>query len=204
MGAIENNNLEQKIIETAQQLFIEKGFVETSMSDIAHAVGINRPVLHYYFRTKDKMFQAVFSNIVASIIPTIQDILMRDVPFIERMELILDEYFNRFTENPYVVKFIFGEIQRDVNHLIDTAKELGFDNYLHTLQKYLSNEMQNGTLKPVPMHFVFFTFYGLLTYPFLSKNLVVALFLDREKDFVPMLYEWKQYVISSMKNLLLF
>ena len=51
MGATENNELEHQIIETAKQLFIEKGFAETSMSDIAARVGINRPTLHYYFRT---------------------------------------------------------------------------------------------------------------------------------------------------------
>lgn len=203
MGAIENNNLEQKIIETAQQLFIEKGFVETSMSDIAHAVGVNRPVLHYYFRTKDKMFQAVFSNIVASVIPKVQDILRQDVPFIKRMELILDEYIKKFIESPYLVKFILGEIQRDVNHLISIAKELQLNNCFDILYKYLSDEMQKGKLKTVPIPFVFFTFYGLLTYPFLSKNLVITLFLDKEEDFEPMLHEWKQYVISSMKNLLL-
>lgn len=203
MGAIENNNLEQKIIEAAQQLFVEKGFVETSMSDIAQTVGINRSVLHYYFRTKDKMFQAVFSNIVASVIPKVQDILMQDVPFIKRLELILDEYIKKFIESPYLVKFILGEIQRDVNHLISSAKELQLDNCFHILYKYLYDEMQEGTLKSVPIPFVFFSFYGLLTYPFLSKNLVMALFLDKEEDFAPMLHEWKQYVISSMKNLLL-
>lgn len=47
MGATENNELEYQIIETAKQLFIEKGFVETSMSDIAAKVGINRPTLPY-------------------------------------------------------------------------------------------------------------------------------------------------------------
>ena len=56
MATTEHSDLEQQIIKTAQQLFIEKGFVETSMSDIAATVGINRPTLHYYFRTKDKMF----------------------------------------------------------------------------------------------------------------------------------------------------
>ena len=55
-----NEDLEKKIIEAAKELFIENGFAETSMSDIAAKVGINRPALHYYFRTKDKMFQAVF------------------------------------------------------------------------------------------------------------------------------------------------
>lgn len=58
MATTEHSDLEQQIIKTAQQLFIEKGFVETSMSDIAATVGINRPTLHYYFRTKDKNVQS--------------------------------------------------------------------------------------------------------------------------------------------------
>ena len=95
MGATENNHLEQRIIETAQQLFIEKGFAETSMSDIAQAVGINRPTLHYYFRTKDKMFQAVFYKIIVSIVPQIHNILTQDIPFLERIDKILDEFIYR-------------------------------------------------------------------------------------------------------------
>lgn len=56
----QTENIESRIIEAAKQEFIKKGFEQTSMSDIAAVVGINRPTLHYYFRTKDKMFQAVF------------------------------------------------------------------------------------------------------------------------------------------------
>lgn len=52
MATTEHSDLEQQIIKTAQQLFIEKGFVETSMSDIAATVGINRPTLHYYLEPK--------------------------------------------------------------------------------------------------------------------------------------------------------
>ena len=72
-----NEDLEKKIIEAAKELFIENGFAETSMSDIAAKVGINRPALHYYFRTKDKMFQAVFGNIILSFIPKIHDIIIQ-------------------------------------------------------------------------------------------------------------------------------
>ena len=92
MGATENNELEYQIIETAKQLFIEKGFVETSMSDIAAKVGINRPTLHYYFRTKDRMFQAVFGSIVMSLLPKVQEIIQQELPFIDRVSLILDKY----------------------------------------------------------------------------------------------------------------
>ena len=89
MATTEHSDLEQQIIKTAQQLFIEKGFVETSMSDIAATVGINRPTLHYYFRTKDKMFKAVFGSIVMSLMPKIQDIVKQDIPFMERYIQIL-------------------------------------------------------------------------------------------------------------------
>lgn len=91
MGATENNELEHQIIETAKQLFIEKGFAETSMSDIAARVGINRPTLHYYFRTKDRMFQAVFGSIVMTLLPKVQDIIKQDLPFIDRINRILDD-----------------------------------------------------------------------------------------------------------------
>ncbi len=124
MATTEYNDLERQIIETAQQLFIEKGFAGTSMSDIAATVGINRPTLHYYFRTKDKMFKAVFGSIVISLMPKIHDIIKLDIPFVDRMGMVLDEYIELFTKEPYLPKFICGEIQRDVNHLLEAAKEL--------------------------------------------------------------------------------
>lgn len=57
----ENNDMESRIVEVARETFMENGYVETSMSEIATRVGISRPALHYYFRTKDKMFQAVLA-----------------------------------------------------------------------------------------------------------------------------------------------
>lgn len=124
MATTEYNDLERQIIETAQQLFIEKGFAGTSMSDIAATIGINRPTLHYYFRTKDKMFKAVFGSIVISLMPKIHDIIKLDIPFVDRMGMVLNEYIELFTKAPYLPKFICGEIQRDVNHLLEAAKEL--------------------------------------------------------------------------------
>ena len=82
----ENSDLERKILEVAQETFIEKGYVETSMSEIAARVGINRPALHYYFRTKDKMFQAVFGRIILSIAPKVFDILYQsETPVAKRV-----------------------------------------------------------------------------------------------------------------------
>lgn len=202
MTTTEYNDLERQIIETAQQLFIEKGFAGTSMSDIAATVGINRPTLHYYFRTKDKMFKAVFSSIVMSLMPKIHDIIRLDVSFVDRMGMILDEYIELFTKDPYLPKFICGEIQRDVNHLLEAAKELQFDAALSLVKDTLLKEMEAGKIKKVPLPMVFLTFYSLLTYPFLVRNLITTLFLDNEEDFTSFLQEWKQHIITELTNLL--
>lgn len=202
MATTEYNDLERQIIETAQQLFIEKGFAGTSMSDIAATVGINRPTLHYYFRTKDKMFKAVFGSIVISLMPKIHDIIKLDIPFVDRMGMVLNEYIELFTKEPYLPKFICGEIQRDVNHLLEAAKELQFEAALSLVKDTLLAEMEAGKIKKVPLPMVFLTFYSLLTYPFLVRNLITTLFLDNEEDFTSFLQEWKQHIITELTNLL--
>lgn len=204
MSATEHYDLEQQIIKTAQQLFIEKGFTETSMSDIAATVGINRPTLHYYFRTKDKMFKAVFGSIVMSLMPKIQDIIQQDIPFTERLSMVLDAYIELFTKNPCLPRFISGEIQRDVDHLLATAKDLQLEATLSQVKDSLLAGMEAGELKKVPIHIVFLTVYSLLSYPFLAKNLIVSLFLEDETAFADFLKEWKQHIISQIRNLLCY
>ncbi|WP_418697052.1 TetR/AcrR family transcriptional regulator [Bacteroides sp.] len=200
--ATNDNNLEKKIIETAQQLFMKNGFTETNMSDIAVAVGINRPALHYYFRTKDKMFQAVFGNIIRSLAPEIQEIMLQDKPIAERIGKVIDAYFNTFSHNPYLPIFMVREIERDMSHLVETARELQLECYFQEIINGLQNEMNSGKLKQVPLYFVFLTFYGLLVFPFLTKKLSSSIFLDKDEDFDKMLIGWKSQIITQMEHLL--
>lgn len=99
-------NIEQNVIACAHRLFIEKGYVNTSMSDIAAAVGITRPALHYYFRTKERLFRAIYGDILQEVIPRIHDILIRDIPFMERLDRIIDEYVALFLNNPDLPYFM--------------------------------------------------------------------------------------------------
>ena len=136
----QTENIESRIIEAAKQEFIKKGFEQTSMSDIAAVVGINRPTLHYYFRTKDKMFQAVFASIVAKFLPHIDTIFSTQQSFSEKLEDVIDVYVSIFSTNPLLPKFIIGEIQRDANHLIETFYSLNLDQYLKHIGEFLEKE----------------------------------------------------------------
>lgn len=196
-------NLEDKIIEVAKQLFVENGFENTNMTDIANAAGINRTTLHYYFRTKEKMFSAVFGSLVYSFLPRMHIIFQEDIPFIDKLNKILDEYMEIFLENPSLPKFILGEIQRNISNLLEVMQELQFDTYLSSIKDVVLKEMEEGKLKKVPLPVVFLTFYSQMTFPFLAKDLIIALFYENEQDFYNFLQEWKSNVISQMENLLI-
>ena len=201
--SVNNENLETKIIEVAKQQFIENGFAETSMSDIAAKVGINRPGLHYYFRTKERMFQAVFGEIVLFLLPKIQDIvLQKDKPVTERVGGVIDAYFEVFSENPRLPLFVMRESNRDVNHLINTLADLRLERNFLEIARSLQDEMDSGRLKPVPLRFVFFTFYSLLIMPCVMKDLCASLFLEKGESFEEMFARWKPYIVMQMDNLL--
>ena len=195
--------MENKIIEIAKNVFIEKGYAETSMSEIAAKVGINRPGLHYYFRTKDKMFEAVFGDIIMSIIPKVFDILIqKDKKIGKRVEEIIDTYYKLFLENPKLPMFVIREINRGANLLINTAEKLHLpERFFGTLHS-IEEEMKEGKLKQVPIRFIFYNLYSLLSIPFLSQDLTYSLLLDENESFEDMLNDWKPYIVSQMENLL--
>ena len=197
------DNIEQTIINTAKQLFIEKGYTDTSMSDIASRAGINRSTLHYYFRTKDRMFQAVFGSIVSAFFPKATAIILdSDTPYMERISKILDEYMDFLIKNPSLPKFVCEEINRDVDNLIDSARFIGLDRLMMQAKDTLVREMEAGNLNKVDPQIVFMTFYSMMLYPFLAKNMLITLFLDKEENFQPLMQKWKSHIISQMKMMI--
>ncbi len=197
---MENNILEEKIIAVAKEVFTEKGFDGASMSDIAARVGINRPTLHYYYRTKDKMFQAVFLSIIQSFIPKIQDVFVDDnKPFSEKIRIVVDTYLEVAKNNPYLPMFVMREINRNAKDFIKAVKPVYMDKFLSHIAIYLQSAMEKGEIKKVPLRIVFNTFYGLMSFPFLSKDLI---FMESDKEFNDLIDEWKPYMVDQMIHLL--
>lgn len=195
--------MENKIIAVARETFLEKGYAETSMSEIASRVGINRPTLHYYFRTKDKMFQAVLGNIVSAIIPRVfEELINKDKPIAERIEGIINAYYNILLENPHLPLFLIRELNRDADLLIKTVNEL---NVVETMNKgfiSVQEEMKEGKLNDVSLQFAFYNLYGLLFFPFITKGISQKVFNQDQEQFKQMLLDWKQTIIKQMQNLL--
>ena len=74
-----NHDMEQSILKVAEQLFLDKGFNRTSTTEIARVVGCNQTLIHYYFRTKENLFNRIFEKKLEQIIPQLFELSQQKV-----------------------------------------------------------------------------------------------------------------------------
>ena len=105
-----NQNIEKRILWVAERLFLEKGFSGASTTEIAKAVGCNQALIHYYFRTKEKLFWDVFSPKVEQVVEYLDAPLDESIDFIERIRNVIDFYFGILELDVRLAPFIVNEL----------------------------------------------------------------------------------------------
>lgn len=105
-----NQNIEKRILWVAERLFLEKGFNGTSTTEIAKTVGCNQTLIHYYFRTKEKLFWDVFSPKVEQVVEYLDAPLDESIDFIERIRNVVDFYFSILELDERLAPFIVNEL----------------------------------------------------------------------------------------------
>jgi AcrR family transcriptional regulator len=90
---------EEKILIAARKVFIEKGWDGARMQEIADNAGINKALLHYYFRNKEQLFKRVFAGIVGKLIPNLNTIIQSEQPIFEKIQAFIDAYLDFLLAN---------------------------------------------------------------------------------------------------------
>ena len=121
----------------------------------------------------------------------------------ERLNAVIDEYMALFRANPALPQFIIGEIQRDVHHLIRVLHELEVEGYICTIKRRLVDEIQRGELRRVPLRDFFLTFYSLVIFPTLTRNLIETLLLEDGERYDDFIRQWKRRALTQVGYLLL-
>lgn len=194
-------DVETKIIEAARNIFLKKGYNETSMEEIAAAVGLTRPALNYYFRKKERLFQAVLGSIVMTFLPKIKDIIVSEISLEEKVSHIVNVYFDIFSGNPDLPMFIMKEAQRDFANLVHNAADNQIAALGNSVFKALDEEMEAGRIRRVPMIEVFSTFYGLMTFPFVARPIASRIF-GEESFNMEMRERWSTHITEQMLSML--
>jgi AcrR family transcriptional regulator len=109
MGQEHEVGLEQKILETAEQLFLEKGFAMTSTTEIAKKAGCNQALIHYYFRTKENLFQSIFERKLKMVVADFQAREVSGLSFEERLKIKIESHFEMVRANPRLPFLVMNE-----------------------------------------------------------------------------------------------
>ena len=113
------DSTEQKIFDAAHEIFVQKGMDGAKMQEIADRAGINKALLHYYFRSKEKLFEMIFTSAAQKLFPKINFIFESDLPLFQKIEQFCHEYLEVMIENPYLPAFLINEINQDPERFIE-------------------------------------------------------------------------------------
>ena len=195
---------EEKILAAARNVFTTKGMAGARMQDIADEAGINKALLHYYFRDKDKLFETIFIDEAQKFFPKINAIFQSDDPLFEKIEKFVNEYIDEIQENPYLPWFVLNEVNRDPDQFM--YKIWGKDNlpkpgkFLEQIEK----EIKKGTIKRIsPVHLLMnllsMTIFPFVAKPMMTRNLYLS-DLQFRKIMEERRKEIPKFIIDSIKK----
>lgn len=179
MSTEEAVTMENRILDAAKQVFVRKGYEATKMGDVAAEAGIGRTTLHYYYRTKEMLFDAIFDQLMGALLPNLGAIIDEDAPFLEKLPKIIDQYVRTLQLNPLFPIFVINELQRDPEHIYSSIlKNPARVEPIYRMRKQMEDEMERGVLKKMPVHYAATTLISLLVFPMLVRNPFTIVFME--------------------------
>ncbi|MEN8116079.1 MAG: TetR/AcrR family transcriptional regulator [Bacteroidota bacterium] len=179
MNTIQKDNTENKILDAAQTVFIQKGMDGARMQEIANEAGINKALLHYYFRTKQKLFEAIFQMLFSQVFPNIETLVLSDLPIKEKLGTFIEKYIDLLLKNPFLPTFILKEINRDPEFLASVIKSQGIKP--EQIFEMLEKEMDAGKIRRMDPREIMVNMLGLSVFPFAAKPLMKLMFFENDK-----------------------
>jgi len=194
-------NTEQLILKAARIVFTKKGFDGARMQEIADEAGINKALLHYYFRSKDKLFEAIFKEVLNTVFPKIISVLMSPVPLIQKIELISINYIEMLKQNPDIAVFVFHEISRNPLRMVGNFKNAGAD--FRIVGKQIEEEVQAGNIIPIKAEHLVANLISMCVFPFIAKPVFMGMMSMDNDAYLQFIEERKlvipQTIIASIK-----
>lgn len=193
-----DKNTEKSILEAAKQVFHERGLAGARMQQIADEAGINKALLHYYFRNKQQLFKAVFSEAFATIIPQINEMFDAEEPLFDKIRNFTDRYTALLMQNPYLPGFVINEINNNPKFAAEylAAIRPNPDKLLRQIQA----EVEKGNIRPVnPLQLVI-NLLSLCIFPFVAAGMIRAVRGLSKEEFHDLLEERRKYVPEFVIN----
>lgn len=196
-------NTENIILEIARKHFVQKGFAATRMQEIADEAGINKAMLHYYFRSKDKLYQKIIEQTLDMMLPRFAKSLGSEGTFSEKLERVVETYITTLMEHPEIPFFIMSEISQKRERFLEALKTRA--SFFPAVQSFLGTMMEDmaaGKIKQIPPIHLFLNIMGMTIFPFMAKPIFCTMMEVSEADFKKLMEERKTVILSFVNKAL--
>jgi AcrR family transcriptional regulator len=180
----ENEKLtEERIFEAAEIVFEEEGLTGARMQTIADRAGINKSLLHYYFRTKDHLFEAVFTKLAKKMFMKFTPIFEKDLSLEEKIRFFFREHITFMQQNPKLPGFILNEINHNPQRIQKLIKNIDFKYLWLTILEHHENELYKYNLTEETLPQIMTSIASMSVFPFAAKGILEVIFENLGVDF---------------------
>lgn len=195
------DSTEDKILEAAKNVFVTKGMDGARMQEIADEAGINKALLHYYFRSKERLFEAIFSEIIKFAFPKITRIVQSDEPIVTKIEQVIDAYIDLLIKHPFIPGFVMKELNRDPSGLFKLVIKFGF-NPQNVFDK-IQEAMDNGEIILMKPQHLAANIISMCVFPFAARPILSFVIFKDDQEALETFYAEratviKQFVINAI------
>lgn len=196
------SSTEERILEAAKKVFHCKGFEGTRMQEIADEAGVNKSLVHYYFRNKENIFQAVFEDAFTNLIAKVNEIFFSDLGFTAKIEVFLNYYITFLSKNSYLPLFILNGL----NEKPEQMRRIMEKNHLSPevlMEKIRFQVKEELNLEIDPLH-LYINILALSVFPVVARPLIQTIFGYTDEQLRKFYLERKtvvpEFILNALKG----
>ncbi|HEY2583505.1 MAG TPA: TetR/AcrR family transcriptional regulator [Mucilaginibacter sp.] len=198
-----NNTTEKQIYEAALKIFQKKGFAGARMQEIADEAKINKSMLHYYFRSKEKLFREIFLSSMKQLLSSVVPILNSENTWEQKIPLLINHYVDFIEQNPDLPFFVLNEMRNNTKEFLGIVKidEIVMNSLF---LKQLKEAMQKGEIRTINPAQILLSLISGVVFPFIARPMVTHMVQLNDSDWTTFMKDRRQVVedmvIGYLKN----
>ena len=202
MSKTKDTNTETTILNAAETIFQQKGMEGARMQEIADEAGINKALLHYYYRSKQLLFEAVFKNAFLLLAPQLNKVLNDDSSLFDKIKNFTNNYISFVIKHPYLPNFIIQELNRNPDFITKLTSEQHFPT-IDKFKKQVQENIEAGIIKPIKTEQLLINIVALNIFPFIAAPLLKGFLSINNEDYKQLVEDRKTevsaFIINSIK-----
>lgn len=195
----EEKDTEQRIFDAACRVFQSKGYSGTRMQEIADEADINKSMLHYYYRSKDQLFQKVYRQKMTRYFQETFKVWDADLPLDEKVEQLIDTLYAFMKAYPKLPHFIMHEMNSNPERFRNFIKDIKIE-FPHKFRQQIESEAEKGNIAKIDPSQLSHSIVALILFPFLGKTMVQGLRGEDDEEFAQFLEQRKQFLKDFILN----